>query len=59
MTLCITMQNFIIRSRIVAEICQLIFELAAVYHVGFVVRVPVTTHEDWSLSLCKIWLELI
>jgi len=37
----------------------LIFKMAAVCHLGFVVRVsgPPTKGIWWSLSLCKMWLE--
>jgi len=37
------------------------FKMAAVRHLGFVLRVfrPPTKSICWSLSLCKIWLESV
>jgi len=37
------------------------FKMAAVRHLGFVVRLfgPPTKSIWWSLSLCKIWLESV
>jgi len=37
------------------------FKMAAVHHLGFVLRVfaPSTKSICWSLSLCKIWLESV
>ena len=40
---------------------SIFFKMAAVRHLGFVMRVwgPPTKGIWWSLSLCKIWLELM
>jgi len=54
---CITMPNFVEIGQSVAEISHFwFFKMAAVRHLGFVVRVfgPHTKSIWWSLSLCKI-----
>jgi len=60
--LCIIIPNFAAICRNVADIWRfLFFKMAAIRHLGFVIRMfgPSTKGIRWHMSMCKIWLDSV